>query len=1125
MTYDEYIASLGFLPMEDGRFMAPDGESFIGSEEMMQMYPDEFSGGYDFLGPDGRWYMVTADRGWNDPAAPGRYGLTAADTALAPEGSSPGWREGDRGVLYDKAPRFDSSSIFDFGPILIPLMMAGAGAFSGLGEVAGGGALAGATEGGITAADVAATAAADDMAAGVLATQSAADAGIGLNSGILQTLQDLGIPVTDSLAQSVAKQAVGGAVQSGIQGGDPLEGALMGGAIGGLSSGIGGLTAGLTDYPIVNQMAGSGALSGIVAGATGNDPLQGALAGATSAGIGGVAGNLTSGLTGSPLADRALGSAGASAVYSGIQGGDPLQAALSSAMNTGVKAATGAVWDAAKSIWTNPYTGTEQEPQALIQTPESYWTMTASADPNFVVRLTRDETTDEETDLPPSPPPKSEIIQTSDEIYQNQQYGTNPELNPNQVADAELAQQEQDAMAELARQEEERQFAAFQAQQQAEAQRVAQEQAQAEAVRLVVEQAMAAQAEQARQAAQAQAQAEAQRQQQFAAQQAQAQTAEAARIEADRQAAEARTAAERVAAEAAQQDQETAYAEREGPPVPLFAPVGSWLDEVFGQAEEARITAEAQRVTQANAPVLAAAPTQTITDAGGVLSGGSPVAPAATGAGGTGTGDSGVLNALPGIAGAGLPAAGQPAGDNTMSWLDDFINSLSGGDAPASSGGGIDMTGFQSPDPFATNNTPLIDEWMGQNPADPTSTNYQDPLQGTSASINGAPQPNPLTGLPVGQFVNLANSGSGQTVPYIPGAGGSAAGYGGYAQGYGGSSTVNVYNQQPSTDMFSLANLAKVLGIGAVAAGVTGLAGNGLGGSSTTTQTSGTPGPSQEELELIKLNAELAKRQLASIDQLQPLQKQLLEASQYDLAQQQATSRALNAAVTPEQQAELARAEFERSQRLGPIQDQLLQKQMDIINTNGAATPEQLARTRAVADAAIAAGTGDINTQIQRGIGLISDEVANARGLRLTDTPILREATLLTDSGNDQIASLVRAQRASEANANLTYPLQVNQAQSSMIQGQQTLNDAAKNFQDQLRQQANANRMAIIGQSSGTGIGLANTGNSSTALNALTSARLASGTRTSDTQQGIGLTGIGQLASGIGNLMSATSRL
>lgn len=245
--------------------------------------------------------------------------------------------------------------------------------------------------------------------------------------------------------------------------------------------------------------------------------------------------------------------------------------------------------------------------------------------------------------------------------------------------------------------------------------------------------------------------------------------------------------------------------------------------------------------------------------------------------------------------------------------------------------------------------------------------------------------------------------------------------------------------------------------------------------SSNTTVTTAPPSP--EEAELIKLNTQLAQKQLENINNLQPFQQKLLELSMNDLDTQLASSKALNAAVTPEQQAALAKQDYDRALKMGPIQDELLQRQLDEVRRGGAATPEQLDRIKAAADAGISAGSADIDASTQRGIGLISDELANSRGLRLSDSPIGSEAALLAREGQVQKGSLIKNLRAGQASAALNYPLAAGQLISGMNLSQQNVTDAAKAFQAELRQRAFQNRMTLSGQSSASGIGLAGLGN------------------------------------------------
>lgn len=287
------------------------------------------------------------------------------------------------------------------------------------------------------------------------------------------------------------------------------------------------------------------------------------------------------------------------------------------------------------------------------------------------------------------------------------------------------------------------------------------------------------------------------------------------------------------------------------------------------------------------------------------------------------------------------------------------------------------------------------------------------------------------------------------------------------------------------------------------------------GGSSTTVNQ---PAPkTAEEIELDKINLELAKKQLANVDALAPYQQDLITSAIKSLNTQNAYDDAVNAAVTPEQQAEAYKAEFERAQRLGPIQDELLQMQLDDLRRGGAATPEQEARIKAAADAGIEAGSSDIDANTGRGIGLIADELANSRGLRLSDSPISGEAALLAREGEIQKGSLVKNLRAGEAAARLNYPLAAQQIQSGINLNQQSVATNAQQFQAELRQRAYQNRLALTGQTSQSGIGLASISGGGIRNDQPSSS-------STNSKKGIGIGEIGQLAGGIGALAAFSDR-
>jgi hypothetical protein len=190
----------------------------------------------------------------------------------------------------------------------------------------------------------------------------------------------------------------------------------------------------------------------------------------------------------------------------------------------------------------------------------------------------------------------------------------------------------------------------------------------------------------------------------------------------------------------------------------------------------------------------------------------------------------------------------------------------------------------------------------------------------------------------------------------------------------------------------------------------------------------------------------------------------------------------------------------------------MAQLQLDALKQGGRATDQQKADIAYATDAALKAGAGDINTQTQRGIGMIADQLANARGLRLSDAPIGQEAGLLTRAGNDQIASLTNNLRANQASATLNYPLAVQGLMSGINTSSSNTNQAAQNFQAQLQQMAAQNRASMTGAASGLGLGLSNIGTSGSALNY--SAGNSSG-------RSAGLADYGALAGGIGALMLA----
>lgn len=286
---------------------------------------------------------------------------------------------------------------------------------------------------------------------------------------------------------------------------------------------------------------------------------------------------------------------------------------------------------------------------------------------------------------------------------------------------------------------------------------------------------------------------------------------------------------------------------------------------------------------------------------------------------------------------------------------------------------------------------------------------------------------------------------------------------------------------------------------------------------SKTTVKNEVPPPTAAELELQRTNLDIAKQQLAAIQKQTDFQQK-----QFDLAapifQSIADQQKRDADLIP-LQSELARSDLERAKRLGPIQDELIQRQLEEVRRGGAASPEQIALIKQATDSAIATGESDIERF--RGLGLeqIREELAPSRGLRPTDTPIQDTGFRLGEEAQRQQGQLVRDLRGAEANARLNFPLAQGQFVAGVSGFQQNLSQAARDFQAQLRQQAYENRLRLTGQAGAGGLGLTGAGGSPLDLQRIMAGeRAARGTTTQN--KGFGLAEAGQLAGGIGGILS-----
>ncbi len=125
----------------------------------------------------------------------------------------------------------------------------------------------------------------------------------------------------------------------------------------------------------------------------------------------------------------------------------------------------------------------------------------------------------------------------------------------------------------------------------------------------------------------------------------------------------------------------------------------------------------------------------------------------------------------------------------------------------------------------------------------------------------------------------------------------------------------------------------------------------------------------------------------------------------------------------------------------------------------GTATARELELINEASSSAISQGESDITAFATEGLQLLKEQLAPARGLRPTDTPIVDRGGRIVKEAVRQQGQLVRGVNARAAEAKLNFPL------------------ARQRFQEELRNQGFTNRLNLSTLTAQSGLQLANTGN------------------------------------------------
>ena len=216
----------------------------------------------------------------------------------------------------------------------------------------------------------------------------------------------------------------------------------------------------------------------------------------------------------------------------------------------------------------------------------------------------------------------------------------------------------------------------------------------------------------------------------------------------------------------------------------------------------------------------------------------------------------------------------------------------------------------------------------------------------------------------------------------------------------------------------------------------------------------------------------------------------------------------------------IANENFARAQKLFDLE-------LANIESGPVLTPQQGALIDQQANEAISATGSDIDKFVADAVASIQNEYAPSRGLRPTDTPVVNLLDKTVAEAARQRGQTAFQIRSQAANQKLTYPLSASQLRSGQLQSQQNLAAAGQQFQEQLAQNAQANRLALAGmlgtlrtQATSNSLGLAGIQPNLGGVAALSSSRNALTPTSTSTSPGLlGLaTGVGSLALGAGSL-------
>lgn len=282
--------------------------------------------------------------------------------------------------------------------------------------------------------------------------------------------------------------------------------------------------------------------------------------------------------------------------------------------------------------------------------------------------------------------------------------------------------------------------------------------------------------------------------------------------------------------------------------------------------------------------------------------------------------------------------------------------------------------------------------------------------------------------------------------------------------------------------------------------------------SSETTQTSffDVPPPSEEEIEQLLNDIQLAQARVDSIIQSGQFSSSLFEnlPSEIEAISEDPAKREL-----------INTGQFELAASTQPLTQDLLESEAASIEAGSRIDPQTEQLIDSVFESQFEAGVSDINQALTNTLEIIRDELAPALGLRPEDTPILDRAARVAAETVRQTGQLRSQLDSSAATAKLNFPLQQDALTSERTARFAGISGDATDFSDQLQQQAFLNRQLLVEQAGNFGLNVAQATGASPGVTATNLGRNRASLAPETISVSSSGTNFSDLASGIGGLL------